>query len=312
MLSSNGGPNSRSGPDDPFPLFDGAAVAEQNGACLSAALWEGRQEGDQVQLVGHVCGQLADQGEEFPYFVERVDQEASEHLGTDGMQPVLQRGGDSVVAASTTKGPEQVGILVGTCGEGPAVGGYHVGGNQVVTAEAVTAGQPSNSATEGEAGDAGVEVGSTGRGESEGLGLVVERSPLCPALSPDRFCRRVDADAGHTGKVDHQPVVANAVAREIMASAAHRNQQAVLPSEVDRLDHVGRSAAAGDHGGPLVDHGIPDPSGAVVVLVAGEQRLPVQAAPEVFDCRFADDGVVAGKGSNIQVCHTSALLPAFR
>ena len=48
--------------------------------------------------------------------------------------------------------------------------------------------------------------------------------------------------------------------------------------------------------------------GAKADLVAGPQRLPVRSAPEVLDRRLADDGVVAGKGRNILVRHTSAAL----
>ena len=129
-------------PDDPLPLCNGAVVAEQNAARFAPAVGEGRQEGDDVHLVGHIGGKLADQGEEVPYPMVRVDQEAGQHHGADGMQPVLERRYDAEVAAAAPQGPQQVGVLVGAGGERPAVGGDHVGGNQVVATEAVSAGQP--------------------------------------------------------------------------------------------------------------------------------------------------------------------------
>ena len=172
--------------DDPLPLFDWAVVAEENSAYFVPTIWEGRQEGDDIHLVGHIGGELADQGEQFLCFVVRVDQVTRQHRWADGMQLVLEGGNDAEITPTAPKAPQQVGVLVGVGGEHTAIGGDHVGGDQVVATEAVTTGQPSDAASQRKTGDAGVRVGTSRRGEAEGLGLVVEGSPFGPALGADQ------------------------------------------------------------------------------------------------------------------------------
>ena len=111
--------------------------------------------------------------------------------------------------------------IAGAGGEHPAIGGYHVGGNQVVATQAVAAGKPSDAAAQGETGNAGIHIRPSRRGEAESLGLVVECPPLGPALRPNSPGHRVNANAGHAGKVNHQPIVADAVSREVVAAAPH-------------------------------------------------------------------------------------------
>ena len=154
--------------DDPLPLFDWAVVAEENSAYFVPTIWEGRQEGDDIHLVGHIGGELADQGEQFLCFVVRVDQVTRQHRWADGMQLVLERGNDAEITPTAPKAPQQVGVLVGVGGEHTAIGGDHVGRDQVVATEAVVTGQPSDAASQRKTGDAGVRVGTSRRGAAEG------------------------------------------------------------------------------------------------------------------------------------------------
>ena len=93
--------------DDPLPLFDWAVVAEENSAYFLPTIWEGRQEGDDIHLVGHIGGELADQGEQFLCFVVRVDQVTRQHRWADGMQLVLERGNDAEITPTAPKAPQQ-------------------------------------------------------------------------------------------------------------------------------------------------------------------------------------------------------------
>src|SRR5438046_9979754 len=64
----------------------------------------------------------------------------------------------------------------------------------------------------------------------------------------------IDADALHCGEVDEQSAVADAVTRDAVAAAAHRDMQSVILREIHRRDYGRRSAAAGDPRRPLVEH----------------------------------------------------------
>ena len=88
------------------------------------------------------------------------------------------------------------------------------------------------------------------RGQAESLGRRVEVGQRAPgstrrAGAPDR------RDAFSSAQIDHQAVIANRIARDVVAAAADRHEQIVVPSEVDRLttsaaECSGRSAPAGD------------------------------------------------------------------
>ena len=90
--------------------------------------------------------------------------------------------------------------------------------------------------------------------------------------------RRVDDDGAHLGEVDHQAVVAERPAGDVVAAAAHRDEDVVGAGEVDGGDHVGRVAAADDQAGVAVDRGVPDPAGGVVVGVARAMARPARPA----------------------------------
>jgi hypothetical protein len=188
------------------------------------------------------------------------------------MELVLKRSNNAEVAASASDAPEEVWVLAGADVAELAVSGDDIGGDEVVTGQAVLARQPADAAAQGEAGDTGVGVGAAGGGQAEGLRLVVEFPPLDAALSLDSAPGGVNPDTLHPGQVNHQAAIAYAVARDVMATAAHRHQQTVDAGEVDRIDHVGDASAAGDECRPLVDIGIPDLAGLIVARIAGTKQ----------------------------------------
>ena len=72
---------------------------------------------------------------------------------------------------------QQVGVLGLDRVHEPAVGGDHVGADQVVAGEAVLAHQPADAAAEREAADAGRRDQAAGGREPVRLGLVVDVAP---------------------------------------------------------------------------------------------------------------------------------------
>jgi len=188
------------------------------------------------------------------------------------MELVLKGGDHAKVAAATPDTPEEVWMLVGADVAELAVGSDDISGDEVVAGQAVAARQPADATTQGEASDASVSVSAAGGGEAEGLRLVVEFTPLDATLLLRGARGGFNPDALHPAQINHQATVAYAVARDVMATAAHRHQQTVGAGEVDRVDHVGDASAAGDEGGMLVDIGIPDLAGLIVAGIARTEQ----------------------------------------
>ena len=67
-------------------------------------------------------------------------QQAAHEL-VDRVQAELEAGGDAEVAAAAADGPEQLGMGLGVDLEQAAVGGHHLGGQQVVDGQAVLSDQ---------------------------------------------------------------------------------------------------------------------------------------------------------------------------
>jgi hypothetical protein len=89
---------------------------------------------------------------------------------------------------------------------------------------------------------------------------------------PATQARRESGHAAHAGQVDHQPVVAQGAARNVVAAAAHRQRQAVVARKRHAGEHVGSAGAAHDQRRTAIDHRVPDRPGSVILRVAREQQ----------------------------------------
>ncbi len=67
-------------------------------------------------------------------------------------------------------------------------------------------------------------------------------------------------------QIDHQAAIADGVAGNVVAAAAHGDEKSVFPGKIHGGDDVGGADATHDQAGPPVDHGIPD---AACVIVGG-------------------------------------------
>src|SRR5689334_2030753 len=90
------------------------------------------------------------------------------------MEVELERDDDAEVAAAAANGPEELGVLPRARMHQLAVRGHDVGRDQVVDRHAEGARQPAEAAAEGEARDPGRRVDPGGKGEAEGLRLLVD------------------------------------------------------------------------------------------------------------------------------------------
>ena len=144
--------------------------------------------------------------------------------------------------------------------------GYQLDRIEVVACRSINAFEPAVSATQGKAAETDVGAHTQRRRQTCRCGQVVELRDLDARLGVSDPLRRVELDAFHPRKIDYDPVVASRVSGEAMTRAAHRNTQALLPSELDRAPHVFPRRTSRDHRGMLVVAPIPHPPRRFVVL----------------------------------------------
>ncbi len=195
------------------------------------------------------------------------------------MQREPERADDAEVPAAAPQRPEQVGVIVGRCPNDVALGGDHLGLDEVVDGEPVFAHEPAEAAAQAEATDAGVADDAARGGKTVCLCLVVDVAPQGAALDEGCALDGIDRDGAHRREVDHDAVVADRGAGHVVASPSHRDLEAAVAGESHRCGHVGGAAAAGDQSRSSVDGGIPDGAGVVVSVVVGSDH----AAPEPGD-----------------------------
>jgi hypothetical protein len=104
---------------------------------------------------------------------------------------------DAEVAATPAQRPEQVGVLVEGRPDEAALGGDHVGGEQVVDGQPVLAHEPADATAQRDSTDTGVAHDAAGRGKAVGLRLVVDVAPEGATLHPGGAARGIDPHGPH-------------------------------------------------------------------------------------------------------------------
>ena len=172
------------------------------------------------------------------------------------MKLVLEGGDDPEVAAAASDAPEQVLVLLRARPQQLSVGGRHVGGDQVVARQSITAVQPAQPAAEREPGDTGHRHDSERRRQPERLRGAVELCQGEPGFGPD--CPRlwIDPDGFHAGQVDHHGAVAHGVPGDAVTASAHREREVMSTCERDAAEHVGRIHTPDDGERAPIDHAV--------------------------------------------------------
>jgi hypothetical protein len=153
---------------------------------------------------------------------------------------------------------------------------------------------------------------TAGRRQSERLGFSVELSPGDPRLSTRGALDGIDPNTLHCRQIDHQPAIADRVPGDVVAAAAHRHQQPVVPGEIDRPDHVRRAAAAGDQCRPPVDHAIPDPPRVVIAGIVRSQQRAAQRVSTHLNGAVLQNLAGAIHRGDAQISHGSSSLCCTR
>src|SRR5262249_8766408 len=116
--------------------------------------------------------------------------------------------------------------------------------------------------------------------EPEELRLTVAVAPGGTALHADGARVGIYAHPAHLREVDHDPVVVDGVAGDVVPSALDREIEALLAREVDRVDDVGGTGPAHDECGAPIDQRVPERAPLVVAGTAGGENPPPPRPPE--------------------------------
>ena len=155
-------------------------------------------------------------------------------------------------------------------------GGDEIGGEELVYRQPKLAVKPADAAAERQAGDAGVSDNPASGRKPERLRLAVELSPEHAGLDSRSARHRVDADPFHWPEIDHDPAVADRVARIAVPTASDCEGQGGIACEPDRRLDVRNPAAARDERGVTIDRSVPDPAVSVVRAIAGADELALE------------------------------------
>jgi hypothetical protein len=135
---------------------------------------------------------------------------------------------------------------------------------------------------QGEASNASRPGNATGGCQAEGMGFMVKVAPSCSTLSPGRVPYWINANAVHSGQINHDATVTYCKAWNTMPTTTDRYQKMVGPGEIDGVNHIGNPNAAGDQRWVSVDHPIMDLANKVIGLAAGVEQFAPQVLLEFF------------------------------
>jgi uncharacterized OsmC-like protein len=143
--------------------------------------------------------------------------------------------------------------------------------------------QPAEPAAECQPADAGGRDRAAGRRETVQRGRAVEVGPERAAVRAGGLRRRVDVDASHRRQVDHQRVVLDGAAGDVVAAAANRDVETRSAREVHGVDDVCCVGAAGDRRGAAVDHRVVNRASGLVAVVGGREDGAGKVDAELFE-----------------------------
>ena len=202
-------------------------------------LVDSRQRPDEAgrrQLVRRARDGVAPAREHARGVLDRVGDVDREHLRPERVQPQLEGRHDPEVAAAAAQRPVEVRVLGGARADRPAVGEDDLGGDEVVDGHAVAPALVGDTAAERQPGHAGLGDDPARSGEAQRRGDPVDVGPRRAALHVHGAAGGVDAHAAHRGQVDHEPVVDDGGAGDVVPAAADGERQSVLGGEA----HGGR------------------------------------------------------------------------
>ena len=204
---------------------------------------------------------------------------------------------DAKISAAAAQGPEEVLMLRRIGGHKAPVGQHDIRLDQVVNGQAVLAREIAVAAAERKAPNAGRRDDPGRYRQSKRMTGVIHVALRAARFRPHGAVRRVDAHPLHQGEVYHQPVIAAAQSGPVVAAAADGGEKIILPAKSHGGDHIGDIGTASDEKRPLVDHGVVQLAGLLVMLVTSLDQFAAQARFEFsYDCIVQHDFLLFNSG----------------
>ena len=188
------------------------------------------------------------------------------------------------VAAAAAQTPQQLRILVRAGRDDAAVSRHDLGAHQVVAREPVLGREPPLPAAQREPADTGVRDAPTRRGEVMLLRCRVDVDPGAPAAGGRGAGCRIDVDLSHRRQIDDD-ALAQRGAGDPVAAAAHRDRQAGVTREAQRLGDLGRVLRPGYRRRTNIDHGIEDRPGGVITGIFRGNNLTGEGFAQLVNNR---------------------------
>jgi hypothetical protein len=108
------------------------------------------------------------------------------------------------------------------------------------------------------------------------LRLSVEFAKGSARLYPCGAANGIDPERAHRGKVDQEPAFTDSIPCDVVATAAHREQEAVLTREPNGTNDVCGASATDNRARVAVDHRIPDRARLIVTRLLRQAKVAPQ------------------------------------
>ena len=132
---------------------------------------------------------------------------------------------------------------------------------------------------------------------------VVDVTERAARADPGQERLRVDVDALEPRHVQRDTAVGQRQTRDVVSAALDRQLQLVVANEVDGPDHVQVGLGPNHHGGPLLDHPVPEQGRLRESLIVGVQHGTFEIGGQGVQVPARDLASVARETGDHEVCH---------
>ena len=248
-------------------------------------LREGRElhlPADGGDLVGRAVHPAAPGLEDLGRALEGEEEDAGVDLG-NGVEGELDGGDDAEAPTAAADRPEEIGLVVAVGANLAAVRSHDLDGDDAVRGQAVTAGEPADTAAQRVPDHADVGRGAREAGETVLGGSQADLFPDDAGLGAGDLRLGVDLEAAHARGLDEDGVLEAVEGVGKVPGALRGHVEAAVAGVLDDGDDVGRGLGVDDRGRALVGRKVPGPAGLVPVGIGRDDDLPVEEVTEGAD-----------------------------
>ncbi len=115
------------------------------------------------------------------------------------------------------------------------------------------------------------------------MGFPVQITKRCSTLHSGDPALRIDKNSLRARKINHDPIIAKRPSGHIVATTTYRDQQFISAGKVHGSDYIGCTRAMRDESGALINAGIPDLPGCLIINIVRSDQLSPKCSPKLFD-----------------------------